>query len=133
MSTLGNGSGTRGPSGSWSNSMKTRFQTSTQRGHVSEWSGTHSGPSERWAPRSKWISLHGPHGPVSAIRQKFLSSPASTSPQRAIRSGGRPISSRQIAHATSSSVYVVAARRSPGIPSSFVRNSQAQWIASRLK
>ena len=63
----------------------------------------HSGPSERWAPRSKWISLHGPHGPVSAMRQKFLSSPASTSPQRAIRSGGRPISSRQIAQATSSS------------------------------
>ncbi len=42
----------------------------------------HSGPSERCAPRSKWISLHGPQGPVSAIRQKLLSSPASTSPQR---------------------------------------------------
>ena len=41
----------------------------------------HSGPSDRCAPRSKWISLHGPHGPVSAIRQKLLSSPASTSPQ----------------------------------------------------
>ena len=39
MSTLGNGSGTRGPSGSWSNSMKTRFQISSQRGHCSEWSG----------------------------------------------------------------------------------------------
>ncbi len=63
-----------------------------------------SGPSENWTPRSKWISLHGPHGPVSAIRQKLLSSPASTSPQTAIRSGGRPISSRQIARATSSSL-----------------------------
>ena len=41
----------------------------------------HSGPSDRCAPRSKWISLHGPHGPVSAMRQKLLSSPASTSPQ----------------------------------------------------
>ena len=39
------------------------------------------GPSENCAPRSKWISLHGPHGPVSAIRQKLLSSPLSTSPQ----------------------------------------------------
>ena len=55
-----------------------------------------AGPRRTARPRSKWISLHGPHGPVSAIRQKLLSSPASTSPQRAIRSGGRPISSRQI-------------------------------------
>ena len=93
----------------------------------------HSGPSDRCAPRSKWISLHGPHGPVSAIRQKLLSSPLSTSPQTAIRSGGSPISSRQTARATSSSLYVVAARRSPGMPRSRVRNSQAQWIASRLK
>ena len=88
-----NGSGTR-LSGSWSNSMNTRFQISSQRGHVSEWSGMQCGPSENSAPRSKWISLHGPHGPVSAIRQKLASSPLSTSPQRAIRSGGRPISSR---------------------------------------
>ena len=95
MSTLGNGSGTR-PSGFWSNSMNTRFQISSQRGQVSLWSGMQCGPSDRCAPRSKWISLHGPHGPVSAIRQKLLSSPASTSPQTAIRSGGRPISSRQI-------------------------------------
>ena len=98
--------------------MNTRFQISSQRGQCSLWSGMHSGPSDRCAPRSKWISLHGPHGPVSAIRQKLLSSPLSTSPQRAIRSGGRPISSRQIDQATSSSVYVVAARRSAGMPRS---------------
>ena len=74
VSTLVNGSGTR-PSGRWSNSMNTRFQISSQRGQVSEWSGMQSGPSENCAPRSKWISLHGPHGPVSAIRQKLWSSP----------------------------------------------------------
>jgi len=103
VSTLWKGSSTR-PLGRWSNSMNTRFQISSQRGQVSEWSGMHCGPSENSTPRSKWISLHGPHGPVSAIRQKLLSSPASTSPQIAIRSGVRPISSRQIARATSSSL-----------------------------
>ena len=54
-------------------------------------------------------------------------------PRRAIRSGGRPISSRQTWRATSSSLYVVAASRSPGIPRSRVRKSQAKRIASRLK
>ena len=49
----------------------------------------HCGPSDSSGPRSKWISLHGPQGPVSAIRQKLLSSPRSTSPQIAIRSGGQ--------------------------------------------
>ena len=43
--------------------MNTRFQISSQRGQCSLWSGTQSGPSERCAPRSKWISLHGPQGP----------------------------------------------------------------------
>ena len=133
VSTLLNGSGVRLPSAARSNSMKTRFQISSQRGHVSEWSGTHSGPSDRWAPRSKWSSLHGPHGPVSPIRQKFCSSPSAMFPQRTSRSGGRPISSLQIRCASSSSVYTVAAIRSAGSPSSLVRNSQAQWIASRLK
>ena len=52
--------------------MNTRFQISSQRGHVSLWSGMHSGPSLRWAPRSKWISLHGPHGPVGPDCQKFF-------------------------------------------------------------
>jgi hypothetical protein len=84
--------------------MKTRFHTSSQRGQCSLWSGTHAGPSLSDAPLSKWISLHGPHGPVSAIRQKLWSSPASTLPHFAMRSGGNPISSRQIDHATSSSV-----------------------------
>ena len=50
----------------------------------------------------------GPLRTVSAIRQKLASSPASTFPHRAIRSGGRPISSRQIDHATASSVYATA-------------------------
>ena len=49
MSTLGNGSGTR-PAGRWSNSMNTRFHSSSQRGQDSEWSGTHSGPSDSSAP-----------------------------------------------------------------------------------
>ncbi len=42
----------RAPSGCWSNSMKTRFQISSQRGQCSLWSGTQSGPSESSAPRS---------------------------------------------------------------------------------
>ena len=86
VSTLLNGKGCR-PSGRWSNSMNTRFQISSQRGQFSEWSGMQCGPSENSAPRSKWISLHGPQGPVSAIRQKLLSSPSSTFPHLAIRSG----------------------------------------------
>ncbi len=82
--------------------MNTRFQTSSQRGQCSEWSGTHSGPSDRWAPRSKWISEQGPLGPMSAMRHQFFSSPAGKSPQRTSRSGGSPISSFQTAWATSS-------------------------------
>ena len=84
--------------------MNTRFQISSQRGQVSLWSGMHSGPSLRCAPRSKWISLHGPHGPMSAIRHQFFSSPFGKSPQRTSRSGGRPISSRQTSKARSSVV-----------------------------
>ena len=133
VSTPGAGSGVSEPSGWRSNSMNTRFQTSSQRGHCSLWSGTQCGPSDRWAPRSKWISLHGPHGPMSAMRHQFFSSPRGKSPQRTSRSAGRPISSRQTSNATSSVVYVVAARRSPGMPRSRVRKSHAQWIASRLK
>ena len=105
--------------------MNTRFQISSQRGHVSLWSGMHSGPSLRCAPRSKWISLHGPHGPMSPIRHQFFSSPLGKSPQRTSRSGGRPISSRQTSKARSSVVYVVAASRSPGMPRSRVRKSHA--------
>ena len=104
VSTDLKGSSVRGPSSGWSNSMNTRFQISSQRGQVSVWSGTQPAPSENSMPRSKWISLLGPQGPVSAMRQKLWSSPLSTSPQRAMRSGGRPISSRQMAHDSSSSV-----------------------------
>ena len=48
---------------------------------------------------------------MSAIRHQFFSSPVGKSPQRTRRSGGRPISSRQTAWATSSVVYV--GRRQP--------------------
>ena len=75
--------------------MNTRFQISSQRGHCSSWSGMQCGPSLYSSPRSKWSSEQGPQGPTSAIRHQFFSSPAGKSPQRAMRSSGRPISSRQ--------------------------------------
>ena len=46
-------------------------------------SGPPSGPNA--GPRSMWISLHGPHGPVSPICQKL-----SLSPRRWMRSIGTP-------------------------------------------
>ena len=57
------------------------------------------------------------------MRQKLWSSPLSASPQRAMRSAGMPISSRQMFHASSSSVYVVAPMRSNGILYTWVSNS----------
>ena len=57
---------------------------------------------ELGSPRSKCSSEHGPHGPMSAIRHQFFSSPAGKSPHRTRRSGGSPISSRQTSCATSS-------------------------------
>ena len=52
-------------------------------------SGPPSGPNA--GPRSMWISLHGPHGPVSPICQKL-----SLSPRRWMRSIGTPTCSCQI-------------------------------------
>ena len=56
------------------------------------------GTARRRGPRSRWISVQGPHGPVSPIAQKF-----SASPSRKMRLAGTPISFAQIAAASSSS------------------------------
>ena len=96
MSTLVNGSGTR-PSGRWSNSMNTRFQISSQRGQcLASGRGRSAGP-RRAARRGRSGSrCTGRTARCRPSARSCVSSPLSTSPQRAIRSGGRPISSRQI-------------------------------------
>ena len=53
-------------------------------------------------PRSQKISEFGPHGPVSAMRQKL-----SSSPRRWMRSAGSPTTSRQIFSASSSVSWTV--------------------------
>ena len=63
------------------------------------------------APRSMWISEHGPHGPVSPICQKL-----SLSPRRWMRSIGTPTCSCQIASASSSLSWTVIQSRSPSKP-----------------
>ena len=106
-----NGSGTR-PSGRWSNSMNTRFQISSQRGQCSLWSGMQCGPSRqvRAAVEMDLAARPARPGlghPPEVVRRR----PLSTSPQRAIRSGGRPISSRQTSHGDL--VVLVRRRRQP--------------------
>ncbi len=82
--------------------MKTRFQISIQPKPSLVCSSPKlegSGPG----PLKMWISLHGPHGPVSPMRQKFSSMPmpsTRSSPKpvtffhrsRAVSSAGTPFS-----------------------------------------
>ena len=109
MSIDGFGSGVRLPSGAWSNCMNTRFQNSMNRSPAGSPSGPPSGPNA--GPRSMWISLHGPHGPVSPACQKL-----SLSPRRWMRSIGTPTISCQIASASSSDSCTVIHSRSPSKP-----------------
>ena len=79
VSTDGLGSGRRARSGSCSNCMKTRFQISIQRSQsqAGPWQGRPAAASAqgRSSPWWKWISLHGPQGPVSPMAQKLSLSP----------------------------------------------------------
>ena len=90
VSMDGEGSGRRTPSGPWSNSMKTRFQSSTKRSLPCSIRRKGS-PASMSSPRSKWISEQGPQGPVSPMAQKL-----SFLPKRKIRGSGTPISLAQI-------------------------------------
>ncbi len=64
VSTVFLGRGARLPASSWSNSMKTRFQISTQRDPPQSSSGRQSvRPHEHGPPRSQNTSLSYPHGP----------------------------------------------------------------------
>ncbi len=80
------GSGVSVPTGSWSNSMNTRFQNSRKRS-LSPPGRSCSFPKSR--PRSTYSSEQGPHRPVGPACQKF-----SSRLQRTIRSRGIPISSQ---------------------------------------
>ena len=100
------------------NCVKTRFQISTE-------------PDCEW----KKISLHGPQTPSGP----WLGSRRARSYRlrQIVRSwfDGSLISSDQIFAASSSSTYTDTLSCAGGRPSHFllVRNSQAHWIASRLK
>jgi hypothetical protein len=100
---LGSGRGTSAPSARWSNCMKTRFHSSM---NLSSEPTAGPPPAPKLSPRSQKISLDGPHGPVSAMRQKLSSS------SRWMRSSGTPTRSRQIAAASSSVWWTVIQSRS---------------------
>lgn len=87
-------------------------------------------------PRSKWISVHGPQGPVSPISQKFA-----LRPKRSTRLGSTPAFWIQMRSAStsagspsfSSPPNTVTQRRSFGSPHTSVRSVHAHVIASSLK
>src|SRR5512138_103752 len=119
--------------------MKTRFQISSQRSQ-SQATPSHFRPAFSSAqgmssPWKKWISEHGPHGPVSPIAQKL-----SFIPSLKIRSGGTPSPFQKSKASWShgrppSPLKTVVASRSTGSPSHFgeVTNSHAHLTASFLK
>src|SRR6056297_947695 len=86
-----------------------------------------SNPQLNFSPRSKYISEHGPHGPVP-ISQKLSSFPSLT-----ILSLGTPISFSHISYASSSSSYTVTHNFSSGILSHSITNSQPHLMDSLLK
>ena len=103
--------------------MKTRFQISITSGVPAL---TSSGP-QPFCVRSKWISEHGPHGPVSPISQKL-----SFSSKRRTWAGLTSVTSFQIFSASSSSRNTVTQSRSLGSFKTPVSSSHAQPMASRL-
>ena len=155
VSTHGAGSLDSEPSRSRLNCMNTRFHTSRTFG-----SGTPTGypftvspsfapltqpsltrcaasrsvfPSSSYPIRSKWISEHGPHGPVSPISQKL-----SFLLPRRMRSSGTNLSHSWCASSSGSSPDAgspskyVTYSRSAGILYTSVRSSHAHAIASAL-
>ena len=114
------------PSAWRSNCMNTLFHTSKKRSHPQ---GTLQSalPQPNPGPRSKNISVHGPQGPTSPICQKL------SSPSLKILCSGTPISSRQIANASSSEKCTETESFSLSKPMSCVKKFQAKGIASFLK
>src|SRR5256885_14950973 len=80
------GSGTSVFTGSWYNSMNTRFQYSTKRSFSPP---GRSSASPNSTPRSKYNSEQGPQGPVGPACQKFSERGQST-----MRSRGTPTDSQ---------------------------------------
>ena len=95
VSIPGLGSGTSSPEGWRSSVWKTRFHNSTYRSSPPP---TGPPPIPHSGPRSKWISEHGPQGPVSPISQKLSSSVCW------IRDRGTPTTSAHRSAASSSVV-----------------------------
>lgn len=124
------GSGFSFPFVSRLNCMKTRFQISMTLGS----SLLTMSAASRLPMRSKWISEHGPHGPVSPISQKLsVLSPG------IICASGRyffhsSFASRSAARPSSSSPSkYVAYRRSTGSFHTSVSSVKAHSMASALK
>ena len=132
----GAGSGVSVPEASRSYCMNTRFQTSSHRSHSHStprhWRPASTSSQGRSLPWKKWISEHGPQGPVSPMAQKFSFAPSSR-----MRSALTCWSQKSCASASrgtpSSPLKMVTFKRSLGRPSSSVRNSHAKAIASFLK
>ena len=101
VSTEGLGRGGASCPASCSNCMKTRFQISIQRSQsqAGPWQGCPAAASAQGmsSPWWKWISLHGPHGPVSPMAQKL-----SLSPRRMTRESSTPAIFFHSARASSS-------------------------------
>ena len=106
------------------NCVNTRFQISRKRSQSQP--GAQFGSSQpRSGPKSKKISLSGPHGP-SPISQKLSS-------KRLMWFSGKPISLCQVSYASWSSGYTVTYNFSLSNLMTSVKNSHAQWMASFLK
>ncbi len=102
VSMEGFGRGFRFPVSSRLYCMKTRFQSSRNRG-VFFASASYGSSGPYCFPRSMYISEHGPQGPVGPMLQKFSSSPFSMFPNRNICLSGMPMTFCHMARASSSS------------------------------
>jgi hypothetical protein len=139
VSTWRAGSGLSEPSSWRLNSMNTRFQSSMKRSLPALTPRPLSAPSRGSVPgppRSMWISVQGPQGPVSPISQKlsFFEKGRTCDGSMSVRSRHRRAASSSAGRPSPASpAKTVAHRRSLGRPQTLVRSSQAQAMASSLK
>ena len=119
--------------------MNTLFQSSMKRSFPALTPSFRSAPSRESVsgpPRSMWISVQGPQGPVSPISQKL-----SLRPKKSTCAGSTSVDSFQMRAESSSRgrpsfsspPNTVTHSRSRGRPHTFVRSSHAHGIASALK
>jgi hypothetical protein len=99
---------------------------------VLEWSGMQCGPSDSCGRVEVDLAARAARSGVGHPPEVVVVAVVDVAPA-AIRSGGRPISSRQIAQATSSSGVGRGGQPVAGDPEITGQKSQAQWMASRLK